>query len=142
MDSASQHRALPRGGDETILLVEDDEPVREMGESQLVSFGYQVVSAANGVDALSRHADNPNVRILVTDVVMPDMGGRELARRLRALRPQLKVLFTSGYTFDAIEHADLLEAGTRFLQKPYTSSQLAAVIRELLDAAPEASINR
>ncbi len=128
--------AMPRGGNETILLVEDDEPVREMGESQLASFGYQVVSAVNGIDALTRHAENPNVRMLVTDVVMPDMGGRELARRLRALRPTLKVLFTSGYTFDAIEHADLIEAGTRFLQKPYTSSQLALVVRELLDETP------
>jgi PAS domain S-box-containing protein len=128
----------PRGGAETVLLVEDDDAVRGMSEAQLTSFGYNVLTAANGVEAISRHSDNSDIRILITDVVMPDMGGRELSRRMRLLRPHLRVLFTSGYTFDAIEHADLLEAGTRFLQKPYTSAQLAATVRELLDQAQRA----
>jgi PAS domain S-box-containing protein len=132
--------ALPRGGAETVLLVEDDEAVREMGQTQLAAFGYNVLTASNGVEALSRHGDNPDIRILITDVVMPDMGGRELSRRMRQLRPQLSVLFTSGYTFDAIEHADLIESGTRFLQKPYTSAQLAAVVRELLDQPLKATV--
>jgi two-component system, cell cycle sensor histidine kinase and response regulator CckA len=132
-------RAAARRGTETVLLVEDDSTVREMGHLLLGSFGYNVVVAANGVEALARYAENSNLRMLVTDVVMPDMGGRELVRRMRTLCPQLRVLFTSGYTFNNIEHADLLEDGTRFLQKPYTSVQLAEAVRELLDSQAEAS---
>jgi two-component system cell cycle sensor histidine kinase/response regulator CckA len=87
-----------RRGNETVLLVEDDPAVRELGEQALLSLGYRVFEAANGVEALKRFKELDGVDLLITDVVMPKMGGRELARRLRELSPHTRVLFNSGYT--------------------------------------------
>jgi len=123
------------GGTETILVVEDEPTLRELATVILSAAGYQVLTAANGVEGLAVAAQHTGaaIALLVTDVVMPQMGGRDLADRLQARHPRLRVLFTSGYTANAIVHHGVLEHGIRFLQKPYTSSELLRKVREALD---------
>jgi len=120
---------------ETILLVEDEKSVLELAQRLLSRQGYRVISANNGSSALQvcREQVDP-IHLLVTDVVMPKMEGRDLARQIRALLPQIKVLFVSGYSEDAILHQGLLEPGTAFLQKPFTADSLPRKVREALDA--------
>jgi two-component system cell cycle sensor histidine kinase/response regulator CckA len=121
-------------GHERILLVEDDTKVRSVGASGLRWYGYRVMEAAHGVEALRLFGDHVDeIDLLVTDVVMPQMGGRELAERLMALRPDLKVLYTSGYTQDGIVHQGVLDPGVAFLPKPYDPSTLARKVRAVLD---------
>jgi PAS domain S-box-containing protein len=131
---------LPRGT-ETILLVEDDPALREMAATLLRRLGYTVLAAANGVEALSlkQQNDTGHVDLLLTDVVMPHMSGRELADRVRALFPQTRILFTSAYTENAIADQGGLDKGVALLQKPFTPSALARKVREMLDdgAAPK-----
>ena len=125
------------GGSETVLLVEDEAAVRRLGCRILERRGYTVVEAESGAAALrlfERQA--PGIAVLVTDVVMPEMSGSELARRLRAMKPSLPVLFTSGYTADAIAQNGELGANTAFLEKPFTPDALAQKVRELLDQRP------
>jgi CheY-like chemotaxis protein len=121
------------GGTETLLLVEDDPAVRAIAARVLTAKGYRVLEAENGLAALEvaeRRACK--IDLLVTDVVMPQMGGKELVERLRAMLPELRVLFTSGYTADeSIQQGDLGH-GTTLLQKPFTASVLAQRIREAL----------
>ena len=122
------------GGSETVLLVEDEAAVRRLGCRILERRGYTVVEAESGAAALrlfERLA--PGIAMLVTDVVMPEMSGSELARRLRAMKPSLPVLFTSGYAADAIAQNGELGANTAFLEKPFTPDALAQKVRELLD---------
>ena len=125
---------LPRGT-ETILLVEDDPALREMAATLLRRLGYTVLAAANGVEALSlkQQNDTGHVDLLLTDVVMPHMSGRELADRVRALFPQTRILFTSAYTENAIAQQGGLDKGVALLQKPFTPSALARKVREMLD---------
>jgi len=123
-----------RGGDETVLLVEDAAPVRTLARRSLEARGYRVLDAADGPSALelsTRHAGG--IAILVTDVVMPGMSGRELAERLAPARPSMKVLYTSGYTDDAMVRQGVLNAGVAFLQKPFVPDTLARKVREVLD---------
>jgi PAS domain S-box-containing protein len=123
-----------QGGSETILLVEDESDVRELARQFLDSHGYRVLEAHDGREALtvsSRH--NGPIDLLVTDVVMPGMSGRELAERLIPARPAMKVLYVSGYTAEAIGHHGILEPGTQFLQKPFSREALARKLREVLD---------
>jgi CheY-like chemotaxis protein len=124
-------------GTETILLVEDEDGVRELLEEILKGQGYHVLAASRGVEALqiSELVDG-EIQILVTDVVMPHMSGHELAMRLRARRPALRVLYLSGYTDEAIAHHGVIELDAAFLQKPFTRSALATKVREVL--APRA----
>ncbi len=121
-------------GHETVLLVEDEPMLRELGTTVLEELGYRVLCAENGVDALRLMSENPTVGIdlLLTDVVMPKMGGRELAERLRPIHPKAKVIFCSGYTEDAILHSGSLEAGVFFLQKPYSVAAVAQKVRDVL----------
>jgi len=122
------------GGHETLLVVEDEEEILSLVRRALTALGYDVMTAANGEEALAAAAVSARpIHLLVTDVVMPKMGGHELAGRLAALRPGLRVLYTSGYTPDAIVQQGVLEEGIEFLQKPYTPTALAARIREVLD---------
>jgi two-component system cell cycle sensor histidine kinase/response regulator CckA len=122
-------------GKETILLVEDDALVRELARRILTRLGYMVLAHENGVKAIQaaeRH-EGP-IHLLVTDVIMPGMNGRELAVHLVARRPSIRTLFSSGYTDDIVVHHGLVDAGLQFLGKPYTPQALAAKVRAVLDA--------
>jgi CheY-like chemotaxis protein len=124
--------AIP-GGKEKILLVEDDARVRRVAASRLADFGYQVVEASAGAEALEQLERHPDVALLFTDVVMPGgMTGDELAAQVRVSRPDIRVLFTSGYAEPAIAGRELAQSGS-WLQKPYTARELAVRLRELLD---------
>jgi CheY-like chemotaxis protein len=125
--------ALPTGGSETVLLAEDEAPVRKLARKVLENLGYAVLEAPRGEDALSiaRSHVGP-IHLVLTDVVMPEMGGADLAARIQELRPEARVLFMSGYTDDAIIRHKVLERGTHFLQKPFTPASLARKVREAL----------
>jgi two-component system, cell cycle sensor histidine kinase and response regulator CckA len=122
-------------GAETVLLTEDEEIVRKLARQVLELYGYRVLEAANGGTALlicERHAGP--IHLLITDVVMPEMSGRELADRLAGLRPEMKVLYMSGYTDNAIVHHGVLDESANFIQKPFSTDALARKVREVLDA--------
>jgi len=122
-------------GCETVLLVEDEESVRELVRVTLASRGYKVIEAENGECGLRvAEAFKENIDILITDVVMPGMGGRELAKKLVLLRPGISVLYLSGYTEDAVVAPGALGPATAFLQKPFTLQNLAKKVREVLRA--------
>ncbi|MDR3457706.1 MAG: PAS domain S-box protein [Verrucomicrobiae bacterium] len=131
---------LPHGT-ETILLVEDDPALREMAATLLQRLGYTVLTAADGIEALSlkQRREVGHIDLLFTDVVMPHMSGKELADRVQVLYPHTKILFTSAYTENAIAHQGGLNPGVALLQKPFTPSALANKLREVLDhpAAPK-----
>jgi CheY-like chemotaxis protein len=123
----------PRRGSETVLLVEDDDAVRTVARHILERYGYAVTEAAQGEVAL-RLAARPEIRVdlLLTDLVMPGMTGRELSERFSLLRPDTPVIFMSGYTDDAILRQGVLEPGMIFLQKPFTPVSLARMVGEVL----------
>ncbi len=130
---ASLH-ALPRGT-ETVLVVEDEDAVRRIVKTMLESTGYRVIEARNGPEALEaarRHAET--IHLVVTDVVMPEMSGRELAEQFSKDHPGVKILYMSGYTDDAIMRHGIVESGVAFLQKPFLPLALACKVREVLDA--------
>ena len=121
-------------GKETILLVEDDEVVRKLVSKVLDNEGYRLLEAANGVAALSICAQyEERIHLLLTDVIMPEMSGRDLADRLVPQHPEMKVLFMSGYTDDVIADHGVLDAGTAFIQKPFAPDVLARKVRDVLD---------
>jgi PAS domain S-box-containing protein len=128
-------RAAPLGGTETVLLVEDEGAVRQLAAHVLREAGYTVLEAGGADEALTaagRHTGA--VHLLLTDVVMPGRSGREVAERLRADRPGLRVVYMSGYTDDAVVRHGVLAADVRFLQKPFTAASLARKVRDALDA--------
>ena len=123
-------------GFETVLLVEDEAVVRNLIREILEDTGYSVLEAVDGVDALERaDAYAGAIDLLLTDVVMPNMSGRELAERFRGLRPDTKILYTSGYTDGAIADKGVLVPGTEFIQKPFSFAELTTKVRSVLDAA-------
>jgi PAS domain S-box-containing protein len=128
-----KHAQAAAGGSETVLLVEDEESVRELVRETLKTRGYTVIEASDGIAGMRVSEEyQGNIEILITDVVMPGMSGRELAKRVAAARPNIRVLYLSGYTEDAIIHEGALEPGTGFLQKPFTLQVLARKVREVL----------
>ena len=125
----------PEHGTETILVVEDEESVRNIILTILENCGYSVFEAKNGYEALqlSIFLKERPIDILITDVVMPGVSGLEIAEQLSAQRPDMKVLYISGYTDDAVINHGLLKDEINFLQKPFTPKSLARKVRELLD---------
>jgi CheY-like chemotaxis protein len=126
--------AIP-GGTETVLLVEDEEVVRGLARQVLQEAGYRVLVAPQGDEAIrlgNEHAKE--IHLLLTDVVMPGAGGKEVADHLSSLCPGIKVLFMSGYTDEAIVHHGILDSDVKFIQKPFTPAALARKVREVLDS--------
>jgi PAS domain S-box-containing protein len=122
-------------GTEKILLVEDDDSVRELAREILEMNGYEVVDACNGVEALEVfEAQADTIDLMVTDLVMPRMGGRDLAEKIAPTKPELRVLYLSGYTDSVVLQQGMLDPGSYFLQKPFTPADLAHKVREALDA--------
>ena len=132
--------AVPTGGAETVLLAEDEETVRRLARRVLERGGYTVLEASDGEEAL-RVAESYRgpIHLLVTDVVMPRLGGRDLAARLLARRPGLRVLYVSGYTEEAVQRHGVLDPGTGFVEKPFTADLLAERVRRALDEPPSSS---
>jgi DNA-binding NtrC family response regulator len=121
----------------TVLLAEDEEAVREVVREGLQQAGYSALEARNGADTIkvAEKHEGP-IHLMVTDVVMPGMSGSELANRLAAQNPKMKVLYMSGYTDDAIVHHGVLDGGLTFLQKPFGADNLARKLRELVEGTP------
>jgi CheY-like chemotaxis protein len=135
---AASAEPLPRAA-ETVLLVEDEAALRSMIQEILEEAGHVVLPAANPEDALAAVRSHAGpVQVMLTDVVLPRMGGRDLAAQVEALRPGLRVLYMSGYTDEAIVHHGMLDAGMQFLQKPFTSEALLRRVRDLVAAGPGA----
>jgi PAS domain S-box-containing protein len=133
LPTAPRHDA-PLRGHETVLVVEDDDSLRRLVHDVLRRHGYELLAARDGAEALAlsgRHAGA--IDLMITDVVMPGLGGRELARQLAPLRPAMKVLYVSGYTENAIVHHGQLDAGLEFLPKPFAPEELARKVRAILD---------
>ena len=131
-DDADRTKSLQRGS-ETVLLVEDEDGVRQLAREYLETNGYTVLQAADGHAALELAGmhDGP-IHLLMTDVVMPGISGRELAQRISKVRPDIKILYMSGYTDQAVVQHGILESGSVLLQKPFTMATLAAKLREIL----------
>jgi len=133
---AARSSGARSGGSETVLLVEDDESLRTLAREILTVQGYAVLEAASPRDALRTHqAHSARIHLLLTDVVMPEMNGRQLADHLKVARPEMKVLFMSGYTGAALgSAAGMAEFPGQLLQKPFTPDGLTRRVREVLDA--------
>jgi DNA-binding NtrC family response regulator len=133
VDEEIRKRHSPRGT-ETILLVEDDEMVRNLVRETLEREGYKVIGASDPLEA-QRIADGyrGKIQLLITDVVMPRLNGKELAKLLVERRPELKVLYMSGYTDSAIVNSGILQKEVAFLQKPFTPAALASKVRDVLE---------
>jgi len=128
-------RRRSQRGTETILLVEDEDMVRDLTKRILERSGYTVLSAANGKEALSLHEkERHRISLVILDVIMPEMGGRECLKRLHEINPELKILVTSGYYAREIE-AEAIESGARgFVCKPYDMERMLTAVREVLDS--------
>jgi CheY-like chemotaxis protein len=134
IDKAVPEKKATAGGTETILLVEDEPTILRMTRMMLERKGYTVLPAATpgeAIDFANTHADK--IHLLMTDVVMPEMNGRDLAGKLIPLYPEVKVLFMSGYTANVIAHHGVLDHGVAFIQKPFSMADMTAKVREVLD---------
>jgi CheY-like chemotaxis protein len=138
VDEADRESTLeiPSSRGETILLVEDDGSILELSRRILVSPGYTLLSATTPGEAMAlAKGHSGRIHLLITDVVMPEMNGRELSKQLQVLYPDLKILFISGYTANVIAHRGVLEKGVYFLPKPFSKKDLAVKVRQVLDTA-------
>jgi CheY-like chemotaxis protein len=137
-DGASEDEEGPaetlQGGTETILLVEDEPGILNLGRKILERLGYTVLAAETPAAALQKAGDHIGpIHLVMTDVVMPGMNGRELAERIGTMHPGIRCLYMSGYTANVIVHHGVLDPGVHFLQKPFSVDTLAAKVREVLD---------
>lgn len=142
VDATEPARQKRYGAGESILLVEDDRTVREFGFGVLQALGYKVISAANGLEALAQFKEHPQIDLLVTDVIMPAMGGRKLVESIRRAAPNMPVLYTSGYTFDALGETGELGSDSDFLTKPYGPDELGEKVHETLASVRRRSRSR
>jgi CheY-like chemotaxis protein len=132
--AAKIQRKKTSGGAETILVVEDEAAILEMVRDMLENMGYRVLTANTPTRALETGNTHPEkIDLLMTDVIMPEMNGKDLARNLIAVHPGLKTLFMSGYTANVIAHHGILEESVSFIQKPFSMKELAARVRDVLD---------
>lgn len=129
----SEHSALPSGRGETVLLVEDDQAILELAKTMLENYRYQVLSTTSSSEAihLARQKED-SIDLMVTDVVLPEMNGRDLAGILKVLQPQMKVLFMSGYNADVIAHHGVLNEGVYFIQKPFSMAEFLLKVQQVL----------
>jgi two-component system, cell cycle sensor histidine kinase and response regulator CckA len=131
---ASIVKDIPHSRGETILIVEDDPTLLEMVRMMLQQLGYSVIPTVTPREAIRIAEENRSkIHLFITDVIMPEMNGRDLANRLRTIRPSMKHLFMSGYTANVIVHQGVLEKGIHFIQKPFSLRDLAAKVRKVLD---------
>ncbi|MFO7860955.1 MAG: response regulator [Desulfosalsimonas sp.] len=131
---AQRTEAIRESRGETILIVEDEPMLLELGKVMLQRLGYSVITAATPHEAIRAARENTGeIQLFITDVVMPEMTGRDLAERLQGIRPDMKCLFMSGYTADVIAHQGVLNKGVNFIQKPFSLNDLAKKIREVLN---------
>jgi PAS domain S-box-containing protein len=138
--ASAESAAVTEPGTETLLLVEDETNLRYLARQFLEKQGYRVIEAADGAVAMQIAVAHEGViHLLLTDVIMPGMNGRELAQRISEIRPNTKVLYMSGYTENVIGHNGTLDAGVRLLQKPFTLRELKSKVREVLDSTPPGS---
>ncbi|WP_454883237.1 CHASE3 domain-containing protein [Sphingomonas oryzagri] len=134
-DRRTHSESIPMGrSDEIILVVEDEERVRHVSVDALRELGYTVIQASDGTQALEQLSVQPHVDLLFTDIVMPGMTGRELAEKAVKARPDLRILYTTGYTRNAIVHNGIVDYGVSFLSKPFSIEALARKVREILDS--------
>ncbi|HAA04560.1 MAG TPA: hypothetical protein DCE18_14540, partial [Syntrophobacteraceae bacterium] len=125
----------PKGSGETVLLVEDDGVILNVGQAILEGLGYRVLTAVTPGEALRQaEAHAAEIELLITDVVMPEMNGRDLSKLIRDIKPGLKCLFTSGYTANVIAHRGVLDEGVHFLQKPFSVKDMGFKVREVLES--------
>lgn len=130
-----QEEEEDHSGTETILVVEDDQEVRNITSHSLDLYGYRVLTAVDGEQALHKlQEEKSQIHLVLTDVVMPQMGGKEMVQELKKIQPQVKILYMSGYTSNSIVHHGVLDQGVAFLQKPFTPNTLAGKVREVLDS--------
>ncbi len=121
------------GGTETILLAEDDDMVRNLAKQMLEMGGYTVLEAENGEEAVALYRSNPGTDLLLLDVIMPRLGGKEALERIRGINPDVPVLFSSGYSENAIHTNFILHDGLTLIQKPYSAEELLRAVRRVLD---------
>jgi signal transduction histidine kinase/CheY-like chemotaxis protein len=134
MTATAEHRAITPRGSETVLLAEDDESLRALGARVLSGLGYNVLVARTGSEALRIVAEHKGlIHLIATDVVMPEMNGSQLVEQVLEARPEIRVLFMSGYTDDEVMRRGVIDGQTAFLQKPFTPDLLAHKVREVLD---------
>ena len=123
-----------KGGSETVLVAEDDPPLRELTRRMLEAFGYNVISAKDGADAITKFMENrERISLLLLDMIMPKKSGKEVAEAIQKVSPRIKILFVSGYTMDNIKTRELIGSDFNFIHKPFQLNELAMKVREILD---------
>jgi PAS domain S-box-containing protein len=137
-EAGTGDRVHSRGGSESVLVVEDEDVVRELAERILAGEGYRCITASSGAEAMALlEGSSAPVDLVITDIVMPGMSGRDLARAIRERYPEARILYTSGFTDDEVVRRGLMDIGQPFLEKPWSGEQLLARVRELLDDVPD-----
>ena len=132
--SEAKKKTIPKGGTETILLAEDELEVRRLVKTVLEEFGYKVIEAVDGDDAINRFMENKDrIDIVILDVIMPKKNGREAYNELKNIKPDIKTIFISGYTEDIIKNEDIVGNRFNFIAKPVSPTDLLRKIREVLD---------